>query len=92
MNAAKMARLITVGVPAVLTMARIAQGTGACCLCDGSCQVTTEVLCDIAGGLYQGDGTACGEVTCWEFGACCFPDLSCLNGLAAPDCLSANGY
>jgi len=32
---------------------------GACCLPDGSCEVTTKDLCDLDGGVYAGDDTLC---------------------------------
>ena len=35
-------------------------GSGACCLSDGSCIVTTEPDCAAKGGNYVGDGTNCG--------------------------------
>lgn len=37
---------------------------GACCLPDGSCVAATGPECDSLGGLYQGDNTDCGSVTC----------------------------
>jgi hypothetical protein len=47
--------------------------TGACCLADGSCLVTTAADCQNQGGLYQGDNTVClGDE------ACCLPDGSCV--------------
>jgi len=40
--------------------------TGACCLEDGQCLATvTQDSCEnVSGGTYQGDNTACGEVSC----------------------------
>jgi hypothetical protein len=42
---------------------------GACCKTDGACSPFTAANCSSAGGTYQGDGIACGSVTCT--GACC---------------------
>jgi len=59
---------------------------GACCHPDGSCtQVTTASECIAAGGVYQGDGTICGEPPCPIFGACCHQDGTCTNEFMA-DC------
>jgi spore coat protein A len=38
--------------------------TGACCFQDGSCDTLTQSACEIAGGTYQGDGTACAPDLC----------------------------
>jgi len=38
--------------------------TGACCACDGSCQILTQEQCTAAGGTYQGDNTTCTEGLC----------------------------
>lgn len=51
--------------------------TGACCLPDGSCTETAEEDC---AGIYKGDGTDCGSVTCQQP-----PD--CSEAYANPDCL-----
>ncbi len=40
-----------------------AGGTGACCLPDQSCLITTAECCAYAGGTYVGDGTNCGTGT-----------------------------
>ncbi len=49
--------------------------TGACCNQDGSCNDdVTEFDCTSSGGIFQGVGTRCVEVTCEPFsptGACC---------------------
>ena len=45
----------------------IGDPTGACSQLDGSCDVTTQVDCENAGGTYQGNGAPCPETT----GACC---------------------
>lgn len=51
----------------------LADPTGACCLPDGSCVDVDRVTCANAGGIYGGDGSACGGV----IEACCLPDGSC---------------
>jgi hypothetical protein len=38
--------------------------TGACCLASGECVLRDRVQCANLGGLYHGDGTACGSVSC----------------------------
>lgn len=48
--------------------------TGACCRPDGSCYISSEVLCSI--NTYMGDGTTCDPNPC--VGACCFADGGCL--------------
>ncbi len=52
--------------------------SGACCLPSGSCQdeITTG-SCSKLGGVYQGDGSDCGSVTC---GACCLVTGDCVFG------------
>ncbi len=51
--------------------------TGACCLPNGTCTVTTEQGC--AGGTWQGPNTVCEPNPCPQppEGACCFPDGTC---------------
>ncbi len=61
--------------------------TGACCLPDGSCVVTSEAACMAAGGTYQGDSTPCDPNPC--LGACCVPcpnDPDCFPDPSNPDC------
>lgn len=41
---------------------------GACCLGDGTCEITTVEKC---AGTYQGDSTPCDPGSCREGGACC---------------------
>ena len=52
---------------------------GACCFPDGSCQTTTtELACQMAGGIFQGFGTTCHPNPCPPPpGACCYPDGYC---------------
>jgi len=53
--------------------------TGACCLPDRSCIITTEVCCEYASGSYQHDAAVCLEPQ-----ACCFDGGSC--ELLEPHC------
>ncbi|MGP1345669.1 MAG: VWA domain-containing protein [Phycisphaerales bacterium] len=68
--------------------------TGACCRSDGSCLELIEDECLAIGGLYLGDGVACGDpdFPCPddEFGACCLPDGTCID-LIAIECEFAMG-
>ncbi|MHC5027649.1 MAG: dockerin type I domain-containing protein, partial [Planctomycetota bacterium] len=41
-----------------------APAIGACCFGDGTCEVLTGNACTLAGGLYQGDATLCGDAEC----------------------------
>ncbi len=50
---------------------------GACCYDDGSCLVQSENICDLQGGIYQGDATICDPSPCSVPGACCLPNGSC---------------
>jgi hypothetical protein len=59
--------------------------TGACCLNDFSCLLTSDLECISMGGTYLGDGTDCGEVV-----ACCLPDGSCQE-MSANCCLEMGG-
>jgi len=61
---------------------------GACCLPAFICVVATASECAAEGGVYQGDGTFCGALSC--IGACCLPDGSCLD-LPEGDCLVSGG-
>ncbi len=69
--------------------------TGACCLPNITCVVTTLDGCVAAGGAYQGDGIACGA----GCGACCVPqpngDITCNDGsgggIVADACTALGG-
>ncbi|MHC4219066.1 MAG: dockerin type I repeat-containing protein [Planctomycetota bacterium] len=53
--------------------------TGACCLPDGTCIVTTLSDCLIQQGLYLGDGTPCSDCdNLTPVGACCMADGTCV--------------
>ncbi len=71
---------------------------GACCLPDGSCRDVTDIgpmesanaaACRDLGGVYQGSGTLCDDVSC--AGACCFGDCSCDEGLLWLACQESGG-
>jgi FtsP/CotA-like multicopper oxidase with cupredoxin domain len=49
--------------PRLVVHYSIAQ-TGACCLPDGSCEVTTQGECVAMNGTYKGDGSTCAESFC----------------------------
>ncbi len=61
------------GIDEVFECECLPSATGACCDSNGNCFVTTSTDCQAQGGVYQGDGTACGGVE-----ACCLPDNSCI--------------
>ncbi|MHC5028372.1 MAG: hypothetical protein ACYTGR_16600 [Planctomycetota bacterium] len=44
--------------------------TGACCFEDGTCGVLDGDACAVAGGVFEGNGTLCGEVDCPQPPAC----------------------
>ncbi len=48
----------------VLYAGAVPPATGACCLPDGSCVVTTRDECDASGGSYQGDNVPCEQANC----------------------------
>jgi hypothetical protein len=52
---------------------------GACCMPDGTCFQGRAELCQIRGGVYQGDSTTCAQVMCLppQPGACCLPGGTC---------------
>ncbi len=68
-------------------------GLGACCLPSGECQVGLSSGCAADGGTFQGDGSACQDVTCPEpVGACCFPATGgCVDTLSESNCSGAAG-
>jgi hypothetical protein len=66
-------------------------GVGACCLANGTCNLTTPQDCQGLGGTYKGDGTNCQTDTCpAPTGACCFTNNFCLT-LKEIDCAGAGG-
>lgn len=66
--------------------------TGACCFSDQTCVEDAVDGCFFAGGIYQGDGTACTANTCQltVTGACCLADGTCLQ-FTDVACLAAIG-
>lgn len=66
-------------------------GAGACCLPDTTCQDgLTQVGCDNLGGIFQGIGVMCADVTC-PSGACCLPTGECVQVLNETVCLDLGG-
>src|SRR5262249_36006380 len=64
--------------------------TGACCMIDGTCSLSTAPSCAAAQGTYRGDPTACAAANCPQPGACCRTDGSCIMTLAS-SCATQNG-
>lgn len=66
--------LCAIGLFCVLTLTGQASAqVGACCACSGleeDCVETTEMLCNAAGGAFQGEGTTCDAVACVAFEPC----------------------
>ena len=60
---------------------------GACCI-NGGCLVLSQGECDSVGGVFLGEGAACGSVSC-DLGACCVGDQCLMLDLDA--CFSAGG-
>ncbi len=67
---------------------------GACCFQDGTCdEATTPAQCAVAGGFYQGDGSACPPDGCpvEPRGACCLADDTCVDWITQAACIAAAG-
>jgi hypothetical protein len=64
----------------------------ACCFADGSCVDALFGQCP-TGSVGQGVGTSCATVTCPPpvTGACCLPDVTCLEGATFDECNAAGG-
>lgn len=70
----------------------VCDGSGACCLPDGSCIETDAGNCAIAGGAYQGDDSLCVDANCpTDTQACCFESTGGCLDLATGDCINAGG-
>ncbi|MGE0481002.1 MAG: hypothetical protein AB7Q17_11075 [Phycisphaerae bacterium] len=89
---------IGIGDPSALTLdpgnANYQVGcSGRCCLADGFCVVTTAADCATQSGTYGGDNTICnlGDCPSNRFGACCFPNGSCMEGQSPGDCDAQGG-
>jgi len=65
--------------------------TGACCRPDGSCVISSGIVCTNAGGIYRGDGSVCATANCPQppTGACCLPS-SCVVA-SAISCVAQGG-
>jgi hypothetical protein len=67
--------------------------TGACCLTDGSCVVTSSSSCSSQGGIYQGNNTTCQQVSCPQpLGACCFSSADGCVNMNQANCAAAGGF
>ena len=67
---------------------------GACCVGDGECFESSDILCEIlagdAGGTFMGRQTVCASFTCAiTIGACCTLDRECEETGSLRDCRSA---
>lgn len=67
--------------------------TGACCLPDGSCLSASAFNCVALGGIYQGNGSACGSVQCAQppTGACCISPIDLCVLVSEQQCAALNG-
>ena len=64
--------------------------TGACCIPNGTCLVTTAAHCTLLGGLYQGNGAACSPNPCPQpTGACCVGSVCSI--MTQLDCAAQGG-
>ena len=64
---------------------------GGCCLCDGTCSLTFQSDCAVAGGTWAGDETPC-LPSCMDTGACCLDcGASCVNEVSEQECLRLSG-
>ncbi|MAT80636.1 MAG: hypothetical protein CMJ29_03195 [Phycisphaerae bacterium] len=77
-------------------MLRIQMGSGeggsegACCL-GYECNISSEEICDFAGGEYQGDGSDCDSAVCEPpYGACCIWFGNCFETYE-DDCWNSGG-
>ena len=76
--------------------------TGACCLGNNSCSISTQEMCILNSGFFSGVGTTCGTIgstsVCTEsFGACCVTNSIdgrntsyCIPNISPIDCMSLN--
>lgn len=65
---------------------------GACCLPNGSCQILENFECADLGGMFQGDGVFCHQISCPQpMGACCTGEPGgCMDSNEA-DCAAISG-
>jgi hypothetical protein len=64
---------------------------GACCFCDGSCQVLTQDQCVAQEGWYNGDGTTCHPNPCSFNSICCLPTGVCSENYPMCACEEVGG-
>ncbi|RIK64554.1 MAG: hypothetical protein DCC65_14080 [Planctomycetota bacterium] len=71
-----------------VVIAAVGSDAGACCFASGDCTLVSEVDCDTAGGVFQGNGTVCEPNPCPQpTGACCDSVGDCTIATEA-DCLN----
>ena len=64
---------------------------GGCCLCDGSCSLTSETGCATVGGVWSGQESPC-LPSCVPTGSCCLNCGSvCLPEITEADCFKLSG-
>jgi hypothetical protein len=63
---------------------------GACCLANGSCNLTTSTSCASQQGVYHGDNSTCAAANCPMPGACCLPNGTC-SQLTGSQCTTQSG-
>ncbi len=63
---------------------------GACCLANGSCNLTTQTSCTSQVGVYHGDNSTCAAANCPQPGACCVPAGTC-SQQTGPQCTALSG-
>ncbi len=76
---------------AIAMQANVTLPTGACCLTDGSCDATKNVVtCAGVAGVYRGDGASCATANCPPPGACCRSSGAC-SSITGVACTAAGG-
>ncbi|MBI1826921.1 MAG: hypothetical protein HY287_15900 [Planctomycetes bacterium] len=65
-----------------------AQTTGACCLPNTTCSITTSASCSFSGGLYHGNGSICSAGVC-DVGCCAVNGACGVTNVFT--CTNANG-
>ncbi len=64
--------------------------TEACCFAGGGCNNVPAFLCNLQGGISQGEGTSCENTPCTAPEACCFGNGDC-DDLDSSDCTAQGG-
>jgi hypothetical protein len=68
------------------------EASGACCLTNGTCQVSTQSNCVAQGGSFVGEGTTCTASTCSSsLAPCCFTTTGGCLTLTPQNCVAAGG-